>query len=488
MGVGGSSLYRNIPGLGQSNPNGQTQGETPEQRLARILQRQQQQGSTGFLQEHFENRQPMTLPSPDERVARMCQEAKSGKKKALVIDSFYDTSGEAERAEARDFDGDLQPDRLLHGDIVRGFLEKEGIQTEAYQCSPENLPACLHNIANQVEAGVREKPAFINISMADKLQEDDLQELTGVEDLTFGNVASRRDEAIGGLYRNFSQNADVIQVSQANPPEPGTPQAMQQQIQQQEFLKRGRMLMQSASIDRLSQAGVPTVWGAGNDTSESLNSNTLTGSISVGALDENGAKASFSGDNSLVTHWRQGTYPIRRVNGGLDINGDDKADVTSAHLTGGRSYIGRSVDEPGVVEEIPDAVRQRAAEIRQLFPLTGGVIPEYEWRNEVVQELYKFGLKPGRLYSDQQLMEIRGFSPETTAESAKNYETPDGRHAFTADEDGKLQSTLPPVVSGTSFAAPSICRDENSMPKPEPGLEQKPPQRIEDGFRLLVDG
>lgn len=83
-------------------------------------------------------------------------------------------------------------------------------------------------------------------------------------------------------------------------------------------------------LEEMNQRGIPVFQSAGNTMSSSVNLLSFANGVtSVGALDKNGKKTDYSSDNSLVTRWEQGNYPIKQIFG-------KKGDILGYNVTGGQ--------------------------------------------------------------------------------------------------------------------------------------------------------
>ena len=98
-------------------------------------------------------------------------------------------------------------------------------------------------------------------------------------------------------------------------------------------------------LDQIEALGADVFVAAANvndGTDDELNLYTLADNVtSVGALSQNGSKASFSFDNSLIDTWALGEIEVKKVKDssgkllGYDLNNDGKVDISGTYSSGG---------------------------------------------------------------------------------------------------------------------------------------------------------
>lgn len=97
--------------------------------------------------------------------------------------------------------------------------------------------------------------------------------------------------------------------------------------------KRGLPYDFPATFTRLEwtiKRGIPVFHSAGNGASEEVDLLSFADGVnSVGALDKNGKKADYSADNSLISIWERGDYPIVQIR-------DKKGTILGYNITGGQ--------------------------------------------------------------------------------------------------------------------------------------------------------
>lgn len=250
-----------------------------------------------------------------------------------------------------DIDGDGRND-VAHGTIVgRDILAKSPnanvSNLELANYEPGTLVNSFNSIAQRVDRGERVDAVNFSAQTFNKIA--DLANVTGLQ-LTRENLAQNRDEiknrlnvltqnpgAFGGDPAKVKDFTDFVPVIQA--------------------------------LDGLTQRGVPVYIAAGNDGPDQVNLFALaSGANIIGAADGNGNKAAFSADNSLITRFTTGVFPITPVangNGqivGADFTGDGRRDIRATQLSGqgttfvnGREVSGTSFASPTALGE--DLVR-----------------------------------------------------------------------------------------------------------------------------------
>jgi len=189
----------------------------------------------------------------------------------------------------------------------------------------------LEEISNKIDNRIAkgEKIDAVNCSFGEEVKIDDLAKVTGLP-LTKDNIKENRPKIKQWLKDNDEGNATKL------------------------------INKKIADIEKITSKGIPVYISAGNSGSEYLNVLTLAdGSISVGAkygdnglrIKENGEtisksdvtpgrKTSYSCDNTLVTEWAQGSYPVDILDDNnedtpllYDITEDGKADVLPNQVT-----------------------------------------------------------------------------------------------------------------------------------------------------------
>jgi hypothetical protein len=113
-------------------------------------------------------------------------------------------------------------------------------------------------------------------------------------------------------------------------------------------------------IQQLIQQGIQVYIAGGNNGPQELNKFTLAeGSINVGASDAQGNREGYSANSPFINRWAQGTYAVRKVQGGFDISGHGEADVLDSEVTGGTSLLRQFIDKP--LEQVLASPSQHAS-------------------------------------------------------------------------------------------------------------------------------
>lgn len=129
----------------------------------------------------------------------------------------------------------------------------------------------------------------------------------------------------------------------------------------------GRILARTiAAIEKIS-GKLPFYIAAGNGGPDSMNPYLLArGVIGVGATDAQGDITHYSPKNSLFTRFEQGTFAIRKVEGGYDVNNDGLPEVGDDEVSNGkalsRMFIGRQLAEAVMPDEAFEAEIQLPGE------------------------------------------------------------------------------------------------------------------------------
>lgn len=362
-----------------------------------------------------------TLPGPagaSDPVARLC----GSKDPVLIVDNFVSEGVPP----AIDADGDGAPD-LEHGDVIEALYRAGGVPTRAWNLKGRrDIPHVAETFGriHRLVASGRLRIAAINLSHTVEVPWQGLNDDLRLETpATPDNIASRRVELARAVAELMARNDSS-----------------------------GFADLKTAA-GRLAALGVPIFVSAGNQTPAKVNLlGLLPGVVSVGALKRDGSKAAFSADNSLVTGWALGEHVFRRVPGGVDVDGDGRAEVADGRLSGGAPrvsrFAGRALEEVrGRLPDDPWLVnidRKTAAGLEYLQErMTDGLYP--------VDELIAFfRVSPDKARS----FASRGAYFDKTMQYPFAVDR-GGRVAFDPAGDGSPGQVM--LLPGTSFSAPAFC-------------------------------
>lgn len=361
-------------------------------------------------------REPLTAA---QSVDRLC----SKRDPVVIVDTFV--SGSVPPAIDADGDGRLD---VEHGDVINALYAAGGFPVQRIDLKGErNIPhvaEVFDSLASEVASG-RRRVSAVNLSHTVEVTWTGLNaDLALGEPVTPENALARRAELAEAVAKMMDRNDS-----------PGF-----------------RNL--SNAIGRLTALGVPVFVAAGNHTPDKINMlGLLPGVVSVGALNRRGGKAAFSGDSTLVEVWALGEHVFSRVAGGMDVDGDGRADLPSSLLSGGPMIASRFAGRP-------------LSEIK-------GVLPTDPWlvnidRTSPTGIEYLQGLMTDGLYPVEDLAAFFKVSPAKARSFAsrgryfdKTMQYPfeidaSGRAVFDPARDGSADQAV--LIPGTSFATPLLCR------------------------------
>lgn len=362
-----------------------------------------------------------TLPGPlatTDAVARLCGSGDP----VLIVDNFVSEGV----APAIDVDGDETPD-LEHGDVIEALYRAGGTPARAWNLKGRrDIPYVAETFARiaRLVAKGRLRISAVNLSHTVEVPWQGLNDDLRLEvPATPENIAYRREElarAVSDLMtRNDSSGfADL-----------------------------------RAAVTRLAALGVPIFLSAGNQTPAKVNLlGLLPGMVSVGALKRDGSKAAFSADNSLVTGWALGEHVFRRVPGGVDVDGDGRAEIPQARLSGGPAQVsrfagrrleevrGRLPDDPWLV----NIDRKTEAGLKYLQDrMTDGLYPVEE-----LNDFFRVSKDKARSFASRGPYFDKTMRYPFAVDAA-------GRAVFDPAGDGSSGQVS--LLPGTSFSAPAFC-------------------------------
>ncbi len=380
--------------------------------------------------------------SGEERLQAACR----SKEPVLIVDNFptsespTDPSAFSEeeillnpKGRIVDIDGDGIPE-LFHGELVEALARQSGHKTERMNMegslSLPELAEFLEPLVKDIESG-RKRYSRINISQENPLRLSAFKADLFPDDASFPEIdASNIETYMGRIFEKLWTDRPDLKIQELH-----------------------------EIFARLEKAGVPVVVAGGNFGPSFVNLfSMMPGVLTVGSLDHKGHKLHTSANNSLVRHWALGVVVPKRVQDGIDIDGDQKADFLRGQVTGGpalaAAYHGKSVASQVIpVEADFLAWITRAAG-------HGGLVPNAAL-NVIDPGLYKV--------ADLVALPTVNLPTANLFKSLGTYalKRKDGppRIFFEADSSGRLrfdpkgdgsegQLTR---IPGTSFAAPSIC-------------------------------
>ncbi len=443
------------------------------------------QGLNGVVRQKTEpSDKPFSEQTPEERVDILKTRLENGELiTAAVFDHFHPeedplggklfiemTDAEKnyfyERQEFKtDIEGDGILDQVMHGGLVASHYKETGVKVipvnlnatrNGLNPSPETHP--LLEGFQKIVSGETEKPDIVHFSLGAQDQGkllpsfEELSELTGIKGITADNVAEQREEILDALEGVFAQEMSKLK----------TTENLLFSEKPDNFWFLYRTVIMRRMVDYFNEEEITPVFSGGNDGEDRLNLYTLnSGTVVVGALDQNGKKAEFSADNALVTHWRQGVFMPTVTKDGVDVTEDGKPDFPLSVLGNSpqenlskNPFIGRKLSD--VRGKVTPEMKKTAEKLRSQ---NGGSISGPDWKGFIEQFM-----EPDKVYSSQDIITLIGRYAPPDAGKPLTYFVLKQRSGNNFDElyknkQGELALYRKPI-SGTSFAAPSIFRDE----------------------------
>lgn len=201
---------------------------------------------------------------------------------------------------------------VAHGTVVKRLIE-EGLPKAKIDCFKVNttksgtevfdgVDNCLGAVLANIKKG--QKYDALNLSQSCDIDLKYLSDNVGVE-ITPENLAQNKKAILKWL---------------------SSPKAKTSGVKLNSILDK---------LNKISASGTKVYIGAGNEGKKVFNLFSLANNVkTVGALDNDGKKASYSANNSLVTRWNLGSLKIQKLedkNGksGFDYTGDGTIDVYS---------------------------------------------------------------------------------------------------------------------------------------------------------------
>jgi hypothetical protein len=247
----------------------------------------------------------------------------------IVIDFFSAKDpdhGQRHAFHHSDIDGD-RIDDVHHGDLVEALLKVSGKKVISYGLAgterdvselveEDDLTGKIADIIERIKTGDMPTPAALTLSLHWFATLDELHQTFGKDlALTFDNIADKKSEIIARIKQKYGENGSGDKLV--------------------DFYYKTHQ-----QFTELEELGVPVVIAAGNLHSKAVNVLSILGGISVGALTPDGGDiAKYSNQSSLTTVYRVGEFKTRRVEGGVDINGDGKADFPTEVLSNDEERI-----------------------------------------------------------------------------------------------------------------------------------------------------
>ncbi|MDX9732017.1 MAG: S8/S53 family peptidase [Bdellovibrionales bacterium] len=369
----------------------------------------------------------------NERLKAACQSTDA----VLVMDNFPAQNRELPRnpnGHVVDMDGDGAPD-LFHGELVETLVRLSGHSTERLNLDGNtSLPDLVNLLTPLVHAIETGEKSYSRINLS---QENPLRI---------------------GAFKNeiFANDPSVPEVDAAN--------IGQYAYKILERLWTARPDLKIRELyqifERFEQAGVPIVVAAGNFGPSYINLfSMMPGVITVGSQDHQRRPLLTSADNEFVEEWRLGVVVPVKVQDGVDLNGDNTADVTNQFLTG---------RTPIVAAYHGLRAEQHATSISKSFIDMLGRIAN---SSTLSPNAAVNGIDPG-LYKVEDLIQLPSITQSTATlfKSLGQYvlKIASGPPTifFDVDEQGTLRfdpkgdksERQLTRIAGTSFAAPIICQ------------------------------
>ncbi len=363
-----------------------------------------------------------------EEPVKMLQRVCGSSAPVLVYDNY--SSAEYSKL-AIDLNGDLKAE-LSHGEYVNKIVELHGQTTESLDLGGEvSLP--------EVEAGLSKVAAALENGSVKYSRINFSQELP-IRIGAFKNDLFANDPTVPEITaQNISEYKDkILQKIWTDVPE----------FRMQELYR---------VMERLQKLGVPVFVAAGNFGPNYVNMfSLLPNVISVGSLDLDGTKRLLSADNALVTVWRKGSFVSQQLDDGIDINGDGITDFSKERMTTDKKIVDMFAGKPASAS----VITVESEFLKWLVKLEG-TSPANTALNVI----------PAGLYRVDELAGLPTVSPGTAAHFRKSgvfalkISTVPPTFFFDEDEQGNVvfdplktgESNQLMMLSGTSFAAPSVC-------------------------------
>ncbi|MEI8388677.1 MAG: S8 family serine peptidase [bacterium] len=239
-------------------------------------------------------------------IKAQCPSANIIKRGKLTPNTEQETIEKLENAKTLLYKGS-EEEKLLFGEDAKKIIENP----DEIMCFDATI--ALKELAKSVVRG--EKIDAVNLSMGESVRINNLAKVTGLP-LTKENLSQYKNE-----IRKWFKNNKLPEIKSCN----------------------DRM----ESIEKITSGGIPFYVAAGNEGVNSVNLYSFAkGVTTVGALKEDRkTKTGYTVDNSLVSQWEQGDYPIDEVkdkNGkliGYDINGDKKSEILAKDTSSNKSFL-----------------------------------------------------------------------------------------------------------------------------------------------------
>lgn len=192
-------------------------------------------------------------------------------------------------------------------DDIEDISHKKAVNKYIYAQCPAAKAVNLHS--RKIDA--------VNLSLSYNATIDSLADVTGLP-LTRDNLAKYRPQIAAWLRppqkKNGRYNAQELDKYMDKMEKNGLPIEAAGQFEQ---------------LEDITKKGIPVFVSGGNATSIGVNLLGFANGVkTVGALDRNGHKAPYSANNSLITIWEQGDYPVKQV---IDAHGN----ILGYNITGG---------------------------------------------------------------------------------------------------------------------------------------------------------
>lgn len=369
----------------------------------------------------FSEAQKKQVQIDQERIRQVCHSSKP----VLVVDKFLKPNVIEKYI---DVDGDLLPD-VAHGEIVESFLKISGKSVLRQKLEGSLSPSETYEVFKEILEDV--KSGRLQISAINFSQIIPLSLAAFDKEIVAGtnseNIFDNRQAIMKKMIDGF-KSAEITLYEDLN-----------------------NVFAEFKNLE------IPVVVAAGNQGEDYINFfSLLPGVISVGSLAIDKEPLLTSGNSSLVTVWRQGEYVVKRLaDSSVDFNNDGKPEIAANLLSKQVSLVhrlrGKSV--AGVLRTTPtdpDSNIYSRNTSEGLKILLNQLSAEHLYEIGDLNNYFHRGETP---YGKASVLRAKYF------DRSQNI-------GFTVDEqenikfdplgDGDPRQVL--LLSGTSYAAPSICR------------------------------
>lgn len=345
----------------------------------------------------------VNLPA-DQKILKLCREDQS----IVLIDVFMnhnpDFGHQSKGASSGhiDVDGDQVTD-VLHGDFVYKLLKLNSNNISTYGLKDYDGHSILGAFADLryfINSQLISKPAAVVMPVSYSLSLEQINKniLLGEFKVTQDNLMEHRDAILKGLRDNVSRKNSLYNI----------------------YLV----------IDDLIKSGVQVIVPAGNNYSKKINMAAFFGAVTVGAYTHRTQKvAPYSDQSGLTKVFRTGDVISRKLEGGVDVNGDGRLDFLASELSGGISvaelYSGLPVPKVLSIDELKQDLSREAFVLSRDFNKSFGVTSE-TLLNQIDQRFGSLLHYPSYTYfkkTDEGLLTFDPAGDKSTNQVAFNFGT-----------------------------------------------------------------